>query len=269
MISQRGAVFPASDPVRPDPRWILTAGKAQWQGTRKEQNDVLFLSDGDPMKGMLIALADGIGLDTDAGQAARAAVKAMQDDYMHAAPMAETHRQTLRMIGAAHAAIRALNEQNMEKGAPPAGASAACVLIRDRQLSFSSVGNVRIFLIRAGLPLQLNRDHLLSLEAEERDILSGDAPEIDPDWALRVTAYAGMEGLQNVDCQHSPIALIPGDRVMVISSGLFGVLSEEEMTCLALSGPPQRAAEAIMERVKALEHESQSNITAALVQVGL
>ena len=168
----------------------------------------------------------------------------------------------------AHTAIRTLNDRNREKGISPAGASAACVLLRERLLSFSSVGNVRVFLIRAGLPLQLNRDHLLSLEAEERDILGGEAPEIDPEWALRVTSYVGMEDLQKVDCQHTPVPLIPGDRVMVISSGLFGALSEEELTRLAMSGPPQRAAEAIVQRIQSMNRESQSNVTVALAQIG-
>lgn len=268
MISQRAAYFPGSDLIRPDQKWILTSGGAQWQGTRKEQNDVLFISDSDPQKGLLIALADGIGLDTYAGEAARAAVEAMRNDYLHTEPMTEMHRQTLRMIGAAHTAIRTLNDRNRGKGISPAGASAACVLVREQLLSFSSVGNVRVFLIRAGLPLQLNRDHLLSLEAEERDILSGEAPEIDPEWAMRVTSYVGMEDLQKVDCQHTPVPLIPGDRVMVISSGLFGALSEEELTRLAMSGTPQRAAEAIVQRIQSMNRESQSNVTVALAQAG-
>lgn len=268
MSSERSAFFPTSEPAGPDPRWILTAGRAQWQGTRKEQNDAVFLSDSDPWKGMLIALADGIGTDAEAGRAARTAVKAMQNDYQRAEPMDELHRQTLRMIGAAHTALLDLNEQNREQGIAPTGASAACVLIRDRRMSFSSVGNVRVFLIRAGVSLQMNRDHLLSLEAEERDILSGEAPEIDPEWAMRVTAYVGMEGLQKIDCQHSPVSLVPGDRIMVISSGLFGVLNEAELTALALSGPPQQAAEAVAQRVRSMNRDSQSNITIALAQMG-
>ena len=45
MIPQRPAFFPENAGVRPDPRFIPSAGGAQWQGTRQEQNDVLFLSD--------------------------------------------------------------------------------------------------------------------------------------------------------------------------------------------------------------------------------
>ena len=174
MIPQRPAFFPENAGVRPDPRFIPSAGGAQWQGTRQEQNDVLFLSDYDPMKGLLVALADGIGLGADAGKAAAAAVNAIRQDYMRQEPMEELRRQTLRMMGAAHAAVRAVNDENEEQNLPPVGAAAACVLVRDGRLAFSAVGNVRVFLIREGVLLQLSRDHLLSLEAEERDILSGE-----------------------------------------------------------------------------------------------
>ena len=268
MIPQRPAFFPEDGGVRPDPRFIPSAGGAQWRGTRQEQNDVLFISDYDPMKGLLVALADGIGLEADAGRAAEAAVNAIRQDFIREEPMEDPRRQTLRMAGAAHAAIRALNEANQERNLPPVGAAAACALVRNRRLAFSAVGNVRVFLIRAGALLQLSRDHLLSLEAEERDILSGEAPDIDPEWAKRVTAFAGMESLQKIDTQQTPVFLIPGDRVLIMSSGLYGVLTEEELCSLACGGPPGQAAEAIISRVREMHQASQSNISVALIRFG-
>ena len=253
---------------QPELLQIPWAGSAQWRGTRREQNDAMFLSDYDPVRGMLIALADGIGLEADAGNAARAAVEAIRNDFLRKEPMGSLHRQTLRLIGSAHAAIREMNDRNEAEGHPPVGASAACLVIRGRRAGFSSAGNVRLFLIRGGRMLQLNRDHLLSLEAEERDILSGEAPDIDPEWAKRVTAFIGMDGLQKVDCQQTPVFLIPRDRILVMSSGLYGVLSEEEIIELAGNGPPQQAAEAVIGRVRSLGLPSQSNISVALVQMG-
>lgn len=245
----------------------LQAGVAQWRGTRQEQNDVVFVSGDDPARGMLIALADGIGLEAEAGAAARAAVDAIREDYLRKEPMDAFHRQTLRMIGGAHAAVRALNERNAASGHPPVGAAAACVLIRQRRLAFSTVGNVRIFLLRGGALLQLNRDHLLSLEAEERDILAGTAPDIDPEWAKCVTAFVGMDGLQKVDCQQTPVFLLPEDRVLVMSSGLYGVLSEEELAAIAGEGHPAEAAGAVVSRVRGAGLPSQSNVSLALVQM--
>ena len=203
------------------------------------------------------------------GNAARAAVEAIRNDFLRKEPMESLHRQTLRLIGTAHAAIRGLNDRNEAEGLPPVGAAAACLVIRGRRAGFSSAGNVRLFLIRGGRMLQLNRDHLLSLEAEERDILSGEAPDIDPEWAKRVTAFIGMDGLQKVDCQQTPVFLIPRDRILAFCElRAYGVLSEEEIIELAGNGPPQQAAEAVIGRVRSLGLPSQSNISVALVQMG-
>ena len=265
---------PPSGPIRNDLTgteeylWYPAVGIDQWRGTRREQNDVLFASDCEPDRGMLIALADGIGTEASAGKAAYLAVNAMKEDFLQNAPMVEIQRQTLRMMGAAHSAVRSLNEDYQNNGMMLVGAAAACVLIRGKRMGFSSAGNVRIFLSRMGRLLQLNRDHLLSLEAEERDILSGEAPDLDPEWAKRVTAFVGMEGLQKVDSPSTPLMLVPGDRILIISSGLYGVLSEEELVYLTKGPQPQLAAEAIIQRVRTLHPSSQSNISCAVVRIG-
>lgn len=247
---------------------IPEAGAAQWQGTRREQNDAFFFSDYDAEKGMMLVLADGIGLDGKAGQAARTVVSAARSEYAQMEPAENLRYQTLRMMGEAHAAVRKMNDQNREQGVPATGVSAVCAMIRDRRLSFSSTGNVRIFLIRGGGMIQLNRDHLQSLEAEERDILEGGAPSIDPEWAKRVTAFLGMDDLQKIDSQQTPVFLIPGDRVLIMSSGLYGVLSETELCRAVCNVPPQQATETIINRVQGMKQASQSNITVLLVQIG-
>ncbi len=265
MFSQRPSFFPEDNPGGRGTSVRLAAGFAQWRGTRAAQNDSVFVSDDDPQRGLLIALADGIGLDEGAGRAADLATAAMREDYLRKEPLV-LHRQTLRMMGAAHRAVLALNDEQEARDLPRVGTAAACILIREGKLSFCTVGNVRVFLWRAGLLLQLNRDHLLSLEAEERDILRGDAPDLDPDWARQVTAFVGMDGLQKIDCQREAITLLPGDRVLAISSGLYGVLSEEELASLTAAGLPQQASEAIVERVRAMRPASQSNVSAAVAQ---
>ncbi len=251
-----------------DFRWIPYAGVDQWVGTRRFQNDVVHVSPYDPERGMMFALTDGLGLDAGAGKAAAVAMEAIRADFQNNPPMMELHRQALRMIGAAHKAVFNLNEDFKQRGLAPAGASAVCGLVRDRWMSFSSVGNVRIFLVRKGVLLQLNRDHLLSLEAEERDILRGEAPELDPEWAKRLTAFLGMDGLQKVDYQYTPVILVPRDRILVISSGLYGAVDEDEMAEIAGLPDPQQAAETLIQRIRGTNPASQSNISAAVIRIG-
>ena len=246
----------------------FSVGFAQWQGTRQTQNDAVYINDPNDPRGIILALVDGIGLDQEAGETARAAVKTIRREFDESDPAEEMDRTALRMLGKAHQEIRGRNERNFAAGMPQVGATGACAIIRNGRLTFASVGNVRVFLLRRGLLLQLSRDHILSLEAEERDILRGDAPDLNPEWARQVTSYLGMEGLTKMDCQHSSIPLLPGDRAVLISSGLYNVLEETEFSSLLASGPAGWAAERMIERVKALRSDSQSNVSLAVAAMG-
>ncbi len=248
--------------------WPPEMGFAQWIGTREAQNDAVYLSPAESARGVMIALADGIGLDPVAGDAARAAVLAMKDEFEISEDAEPLDQVALRIVGGANARIRAMNGELEAKGEMHTGATVACVVVRNRQVSCSSIGNTRVFLFRCGRLLQLNRDHLLSQEAEERDILAGRVPDISPDWALRVTAYAGMDDLKMPDWQQTPIALKADDQLMVMSSGLYGALEEEELCSVLAEMAPQLAADEIIRRVKARNQASQSNISLAILRVG-
>ncbi len=242
-------------------------GAAQWRGTREALNDVILTTPYDATRGILIALADGIGVGEEAGEAAEAAAVAMRRAYEAGTVLREMPWQLLRFMGAAHAAVRKANEQRMEQGEMPAGAALAGVLVRGSLAAVASVGNVRVFLLRDGLLLQLNRDHLLSLEAEERDILAGEAPETEPEWALTVTAYVGMDGLTTLDYLQTPLRLVSSDRIVLISSGLYGVLPEQELTEILSDAEPQAAADRLIARVQAMKQPSQSNVSVAILKI--
>lgn len=252
------------EPVAP---LLFQVGAAQWQGTREAQNDVILTTQYDAERGILLAVADGIGVGEEAGAAAETAVVAMRREYEAGAVIQEMPQQLLRLIGGAHAAVRRGNEQRMEQGEMPAGAALAGVLVRGSLAAVASVGNVRVFLLRSGLLLQLNRDHLLSLEAEERDILAGEAPETEPEWAMTVTAYAGMEGLTALDYLQTPLRLVSSDRLVLISSGLYGVVPEGEFTEILSEADPQIAAERLIARVQAMNQPSQSNVSVAILKI--
>ncbi|MGN0746488.1 MAG: PP2C family protein-serine/threonine phosphatase [Aristaeellaceae bacterium] len=246
---------------------VYEVGAAQWQGTRDKQNDVLWTTPPDEPMGMAVALADGIGTGWEAGAAAEAVVDAMARTYFSGSPEEEPHHMLLRMIGSAHEQVRSMNSALRQRGEATGGAAVACVLIRGMRASVASVGNVRVFLYRAGMLLQLNRDHLLSLAAEERSLLGGEEPELRPDWTMTVTAYAGMEGLSTVDYTQAPLRLMPSDRLVLMSSGLYGVFPEGAL-CRILDDPrAQSAADRLIARMRAECHQSQSNASIIVLKV--
>ena len=268
MTNGPGYVWPVDRFYSSENRAGFSVGSAQWQGTRQTQNDVVYVNDPQDPRGIILAIVDGIGLEREAGDAARDAMLAIRREFEESDPDEAMDQAALRMLGKAHRGIRQRNERYFAEGKPQVGATGACALIRNNQLTFASVGNVRVFLLRNGLLLQLNRDHILSLEAEERDILRGDAPDLNPEWARQVTSYLGMEGLSKLDCQHNPIPLLPGDRIMLISSGLYSVLEEEEFSGFLTAGPAGWAAEKIVERVKSYHPNSQSNVSLVVAALG-
>lgn len=252
---------------RPPPHLSYEVGVAQWQGTRDRQNDVVWVTEPSSRQGMVMALADGIGTGQEAGDAAEAAVDAMNSAYAAGPPDEEPCRLLLRMLGQAHQRVRSLNGAQRQRGAPAAGAALAGVLIRDGMASVASVGNVRVLLYRSGMLLQLNRDNLLSLAEEERGILSGAEPDLRPEWGMTVTAYAGMEGLGTVDYMQTPLHLLSSDRIVLMSSGLYGVFPENEL-CRILSDPrAQSAADRLIARLRGCGGKDQSNASIAIVKV--
>ncbi len=253
-------------PAKTDP-YMYQTGSAQWIGTRELQNDVVYISNPDPQKGLVVAIADGIGLDQAARKAAGLAISTLREDYEHMASAPDISDQVLRMIGKAQKSVLEWNRSLLSRGELTTGATMACMLIREGRAGIASVGNVRTFLVRSGRILQLNRDHLLNLQEEMSSILAGEVPEIEAKMAMMVTAYIGMEGLKDVDFLQEPVRLQTDDCLLMMSSGLYGVLEEEELIKLAGTGPPGPAAIRVMDQVRRLQGESQSNASLVIVRV--
>ena len=255
-------------PQTPQAALAVETGHVQWAGTRQMQNDVLYVTGSAQGRGLLMALADGIGLDAEAGRAAAGAVSAVQKVYEAGKTDRPLHERLLQMAGSAHKTVLSMNQKLLDSGRPTTGATMALALVRGDRLATASVGNVRVFLMRQGCLLQLNRDHLLSLEAEERDILEGESPELDPEMAKMVTSYLGMEGIRQMDFMASPLRLCRGDTVFLMSSGLYGVLPEEKLAALLQGVNAQEACDRVIRAVRELRRESQSNISLIVMKAG-
>lgn len=252
--------------TQPDRRMAVEVGTAQWEGTRPEQNDVVSVTSQGDGRGICVMMADGIGTGSSAGAAANAAVQAMLLAYSARKSEENPILRMIQSVGGAHQAVLRVNGRLLDQGQMSTGAAVACVLAREDQFFFCSVGNVRIFLYRNGGLLLLNRDFLLSTSAETESILEGEEPDIDPEWNLRLTAYAGMDGLKELDWPEESLMLMPDDQILMMSSGMYGIFSEKEWEELLDNYLPQSAAEEAIRRVQQRRNESQSNISLAILR---
>ena len=75
-----------------------------------------------------------------------------------------------------------------------------------------------------------------------------------------------MDGLKELDWPVEPVELMPGDLILMMSSGLYGVFSEEEWSEMLGQQSPQAAADWAIQRVKERRKESQSNVSLAILR---
>lgn len=245
---------------------VISAGMAQTIGSRKSQQDSLYCSDwtnAEAMatRGLLAAVADGIGGLADGNIASGAAMKAMRARFLNGNAMGSMSDRLLELGAAAQQEVLAVNAQRTARS----GSTLVTVLINNGNMVFLSIGDSRICLCRSGALLQLNREHVLGRINREKQAF-GHA--IDPSKKPEaLTSYLGQEGLQLIDRSLNPIRLVPGDRILLMSDGVFGTLSDAELL-QHLRLAPQQAAESIITAVEQKQKPHQDNATVLVIGIG-
>ena len=175
----------------------------------------------------LAVICDGMGGLQNGRLASETAVGTLLDRYAKS--------------GAAEAPIPFLqecadraNEAVREKtaGSGSAGTTLVSVLIRPGQLYWLSVGDSRGYLYRSGALVQFTQDHNYRTVLREQKA----AGCIDETEFLRqssqgeaLVSYLGLEHFKLRDCSAAPLPLQSGDRVLLMSDGLYKLASDEEL----------------------------------------
>jgi serine/threonine protein phosphatase PrpC len=141
------------------------------------------------------------------------------------------------------------------------------VIIRDGDLYWVTVGDSRIYLLRGGAFIQINREHTYAVEVDEKAAMGEMTWEEAADHPKRValTSYLGMGRLEKIDRNIRPVRLLDGDRVILMSDGVFGTLTDDEMLAFMQKEPHESAA-AIQEEILKKEKRGQDNFTAIIFE---
>ena len=106
------------------------------------------------------------------------------------------------------------------------GATVVLVLVRDARSTVAHMGDSRAYRLRAGDLVQLTEDHSVVGILLRRGEIGPDEVEHHPARG-RITRYVGMA--EQVDPDVNTFDFIPGDRLLVCSDGLTGVVPDEEI----------------------------------------
>ncbi len=148
------------------------------------------------------------------------------------------------------------------------GSTMVAVLIQQKRMHWISVGDSRIYLYRSGSLIQLNQEHTYEHELLDRAIngeISFEDVRRDPQ-INRVTSYIGMGSLKHIDSSLHSLALCPGDRILLMSDGIFNTLNELQIAAvLQKNQDVADIASQMEEQVLAMKHPNQDNFSALIL----
>ena len=242
----------------------VSLGKIHDMGKREYQQDsfgqTAVLND----TGILAVLADGMGGLSDGERVSQKIV--MEALNFGVSIRAEQLPNALpNMVASIN---RAVNQMLGPKGLYTSGSTVVSALIVENALWWISVGDSRIYLYRDQHLNQLSRDHDL-LQDWMGEILEGKRSMVeavnDPD-GRKLTSFIGMGELRYIDHNHDSIPLLPGDRVLLMSDGIYGTVSDAEMEAILQSSTNvQEAASQIAQRVADASLPYQDNYTLVIL----
>ena len=143
------------------------------------------------------------------------------------------------------------------------GTTLTAIRHEGKVLRLAHVGDSRAYLLRDGTIQRLTKDHTVVERLVDEGRLSAEEAEIHPQRSILTRALGVDEAIQVDQGAIEPHA---GDRLLLCSDGLTGVVGEEEITrILTDHAEPQDAANALVDAAN--EGGGQDNITAVVVDV--
>ncbi len=238
-------------------------------GRRERQEDDFLIINGDDVvemgaKGLLAAVADGMGGMKDGSLASRTAIECLQSGFDGLDRSTDLADQLSDIVFRAGGQIRALLGGD-------GGSTVVVCLIFGEKLYFVSVGDSYLYLKRGTQLYRLNREHtyrsLLYLQQIRSGKMDPKAAEEDKESGALVQ-FLGMSGMDEIDGFKHPYPLKDGDVLLLCSDGVGGVLSEEQILgCLSWPKPTEICAN-LEENVLKQGLSYQDNYTAVVVRCG-
>jgi serine/threonine protein phosphatase PrpC len=230
----------------------LAVGSRTDIGRARKRNEDSFL-----VREPLFAVADGMGGHRGGNVASAMAVEALG----RIDPAGMSSDAILRAIETANHDI--LQRGDAERDLEGMGTTVTALLIDGEGGRIAHVGDSRAYRLRGGDLIQLTEDHTVVQEFVRQGRLSREDAERHPQRSMLMRALGVDDEVQIEDLA---VDLRPGDRFLLCSDGLTGMLSEDGIALVLGTTPdPQDAAD----RLVALANEAggDDNITVIVVDV--
>jgi len=241
---------------------LIAVGMVHGIGARPYQEDSLGMIELED--GALAVVADGMGGLSGGDKVSQKIVGTLL-----------SYGQTLRpdkMDGVLERMVMGVNQEVNRMLGPDgiykSGSTLLSVLIRRNRFHWITVGDSRIYFYRQGKLVQLNQEHNVGQEL----LMRAARGEISYEEARnapkknRVTSFIGMGNLKYVDKSNQSIALAPGDRILLLTDGVFNALPDQTILAVLNHYHSVEDAAAELERmIMRKANPRQDNYTAIIL----
>jgi serine/threonine protein phosphatase PrpC len=247
-------------------RLVLNVAEVSAVGGRASNQDAI----GRAERGELacFVVSDGAGGHEGGEVAAQTVVQAVLSTFGQRAAFSAD--ATPAMV--AEAAIAVARSKRQRPALQGMSATVALALV-DRagaQATWAHMGDTRIYLFRAGRLLQATRDHSMVQQMIDAGLAAGADPRSHP---KRNVLYAAI-GTDNevLPSVQPPLALCPGDALLICTDGLWEWVAEPQMELLLAKADTAQqwlsALCALAEERAGLLHKARDNFSAQAIFIG-
>lgn len=217
-------------------------------------------------RGILFAVADGMGGHRGAAQASRMACEGITQYHARRLPergpgsARVLQRLLVEVILRISRQIRF--EGRKDKALEDMGTTLSCLVLTDRHCITAHVGDSRIYRLRGKHLTCLTTDHTFVQDMILEGEIAPEKADAHPLRHLLTRAVGTMEPLERVDTRIDPRS--PRDRFLLCTDGLYNAVDDGRLAeRLADGGDPPRTAVALVD--EALGNGARDNITAMVI----
>lgn len=240
----------------------IELGNGQTIGRREEQDD--YFATVETAYGTIAVLADGISGLANGRMASTVAVTTFIEEFKKLTGLQQIQDYFNRAAAKSnHTIVENLHGSN--------GGTTLVAAVIDEQglLHWSAVGDSILTIFRRGEFIQVNQKHILETVLTER-YLNGEISQLEIQenpFKKRLVNYLGYEGFKHIDIGQSPIPLLRGDKICLLSDGVYDALTEVELEKhLSQSIPPHYIAQNIIHAVNQKRLKNQDNATIVILE---
>lgn len=148
------------------------------------------------------------------------------------------------------------------------GSTLVMALIKEKHLYYLSVGDSRVYIVHRKRIKKLNREHNFGNELDDcvRDgVLSKEEAENNI-MRASLTSYIGIDVLEKIDVSEEYIKLHKNDVVLVMSDGVYGSVSDEDICKACNEADAASICEFLRQKVTEQRKRKQDNYSVVAIK---